>query len=354
MALLPCGIHFDSYSKEKAYIHTRVQWVCFLAFLIFLLFLPQILSVRFIAMVNIMAIMCIAVVGLQITTGYAGQINLGQSAFMGMGAYVCATLVYNWHLPFWVTIPAGGLGGAMLGAVFGIPALRIKGFYLGLTTIAAQVMFPLLIMHMPLSWFGGGQGLRIEAPRLWDITLNTDQSIYYLIMGVACIMILFAFNLVRGRVGRAFVSIRDNEITAELMGINVFSFKTLAFFIGAMYAGVAGGLWAYYIRYVGADQFTLYYSVWFVGMLIVGGLGNILGAILGTIFIRSLQETVTYLGPFLAKVVPQLGGANVWFAGMNIFLGGIIILFLIFEPRGIYHRWCILKTNFRIWPFPYV
>jgi branched-chain amino acid transport system permease protein len=272
---------------------------------------------------------------------------------MGMGAFVCGSLAVNFNLPFWITIPAGGLGGAILGAIFGIPALRIKGFYLAMTTIAAQVIFPLIIMHMPDGWFGGAIGLNIEPAKLGGITFNSDTSLYYLIIITTLIMIFLAFNLVRGRTGRAFVAIRDNDIAAEIMGVNLFFYKTLAFAIGAMYAGVAGGLWAYYLRFVGADQFTLYFSVWYMGMLIVGGLGNILGAILGVIFIRSLLEMITYLAPLLVEYFPGVGH-GIWFAGMNILLGGAIIVFLIYEPRGLYHRWRIGKAAFRIWPFPHM
>ncbi len=355
MALLPCGIHFRTYRGDRAYLHTRAQWACFIAFIVLLFLFPQLISIRFISMISVTAIMIIAVVGLQITSGYAGQVNLGQSAFMGMGAFVTASLAANFNLPFWITIPAGGLGGAIFGALFGIPALRIKGFYLALTTIAAQIMFPLLIMGLPDEWCGGAIGLQIDPARLGGLTFNTDKSIYYLIMVVTIIMVYFAFNLVRTRVGRAFVAIRDNDIAAEIMGINLFYYKTLSFFIGAFFAGVAGGLWAYYLRYVGADQFTLYYSIWFVGMLIVGGLGSILGAILGTVFLRALQEVIMYLGPLLVNIFPNIGGgAQVWFAGMNILLGGVIILFLVYEPHGLAHRWNIIKTNYRVWPFPYL
>lgn len=354
MAILPCGVHFETYRQHLAYLRTRPQWTAFVLFLLLLAGLPQILSVRFIAMISMATMICIAVVGLQITTGYAGLLNLGQSAFMGMGAFVCGSLAVNFTLPFWITIPAGGLGGAMLGAVFGIPALRIKGFYLAITTIAAQIIFPLIIMHLPTRWFGGAVGLNLEPARLGPITFDSDISLYYFIMGAAVIMLFLAFNLVRSRVGRALIAVRDNDIAAEMTGINLFYYKTLAFAIGAGYAGVAGGLWSYYLRYVGADQFTLYFSVWYMGMLIVGGLGSILGAIFGTFFIRALQEFITALAPFLVQYLPQTGSAAIWFAGMNILLGGIIILFLIYEPRGLYHRWNTLKTTFRIWPFPYL
>ena len=355
MALLPCGVHFRTYRGDRAYLHTKAQWACFIAFMILLFILPGLISIQYLTMITVTCIMIIAVVGLQITAGYAGQVNLGQAAFMGMGAFVAASMAINFKLPFWITIPLGGLGGAIFGSLFGIPALRIKGFYLSLTTIAAQIIFPLLIMALPDTWFGGAIGLQMEPARLGGLVFDTDKSIYYLVMVVTIIMVYFAFNLVRTRVGRAFVAIRDNDIAAEIMGVNLFAYKTLSFFIGAFFAGVAGGLWAYFIRYVGAEQFTLYYSIWFVGMLIVGGLGSILGAIFGTIFLRALQEFITFLGPLLVNIFPQLGGgAQFWYASMNILLGGVIVLFLIYEPRGLAHRWNLVKTNFRVWPFPYL
>jgi len=354
MALLPCGVHFRTYRGDRAYFHTKAQWACFVAFIIVLFTLPLWAGIRYIAMLNVTAIYVIAVVGLQITSGYTGQTNLGQSAFMGMGAFVCASMAANLNLPFWLTIPAGGLGAAVFGALFGIPALRIKGFYLALTTIAAQIIFPLLIMSLPEKLAGGAIGLQIDPARLGPITFDTDVSLYYLFMGITVIMVYFAFNLVRTRVGRVFVAIRDNDIAAEIMGINLFYYKTLAFFIGAFYAGVAGGLWAYHLRYVGADQFTIYMSIWFVGMIIVGGLGSVLGAIMGTIFLRMLQEAILYLGPLMVNLFPNMGEAQMWYAGMNIVLGGVIIVFLVYEPHGLAHRWNILKTNYRVWPFPYL
>ena len=334
---------------------TKYQWGTLIAFLILLLLLPYLIGIKYIAMISITVIMMVAVTGLQITTGLAGQINMGQSAFMGVGAFVTGSLAINFQLPFWITIPSGGIGAAIFGTLFGIPALRIKGFYLALTTIAAQIIFPLMIMSLPQSWCGRAIGLQLDPASIGGLILDSDISLYYLIMAVAVIMIYFAFNLVRTRVGRAFVAIRDNDIAAEIMGVNLFYYKTLSFFIGAFYAGVAGGLWAYYLRYVGADQFTLYSSIWFVGMLVVGGMGSVLGPILGTIFLRALQELIVYLGPVLATAFPRFGGGHqFWFASMNIVLGGVIILILIYEPRGLAHRWNIIKTNFRVWPFSYL
>lgn len=353
MAILPCGVHSTTYRQDKAFIRTPAQWVCLIAFLCLLFSLPLFMSPRILSILIVMAITSVAVVGLQITSGMTGQINLGQSAFMGMGAFTAASLSTHFNLPFWLSIPAGGIGGALLGTIFGIPALRVKGFYLALTTIAAQILFPLIIMRLPSGWFGGPNGLGLNPARIGNLVFQSEQSLYYLIMSVTVIMIFFAFNLYRSRVGRALMAIRDNDIVAEIIGVNLFTYKTLAFAIGSLFAGIAGALWAYYVRYVMVDQFSLWFSVWYLGMIIVGGVGSVFGAILGTVFLRGLQELITVSGPLLGQILPELGGGAVWFSGMNIILGAVIIVFLIFEPRGLAHRWNIIKHSLRIWPYPY-
>ncbi len=349
---LPAGVHALTYSQDQALIRTRMQWQCFAGFLILLFALPLFAGGRIIGIMNVMGIMMIGVVGLQITIGYAGQTNLGQSAFMGVGAYVCGALALRMNLPLWVNIAIGGVSAALFGAVFGLAAVRIKGFYMALTTIAAQYIFSFVMIKLPKNWFGQAEGLRLEPASLMGWTFDTDSKMYYLIFIVALFMIYGAWGLARSRSGRAFVAVRDNDNAAEIIGINVYYYKALAFFIGAFYAGVSGGLWAYYIRYIQADQFTLWLSVWYVGMLIVGGLGSILGAMIGTVVIRVLQEFITLTGPQLAEIFPHVGG-QVVFASMNMLLGGIIILFMIFEPRGLVHRWNIIKESYRIWPFPH-
>jgi branched-chain amino acid transport system permease protein len=297
-----------------------------------------------------MAIIMVAVLGLQITTGLSGQINMGQSAFMGVGAFTTAALAVNFNLPFWLSIPCGGIAAALVGIIFGMPALRVKGFYLALTTLAAQILFPMIMVKFPSSWFGGDAGLRLQPAKIAGISIDSVTSLYYLLVVGVAIMIFFAFNLTRSRTGRALLAIRDNDIVAEIMGVNLFSYKCLAFAIGAMFGGVAGGLWAYYMRVVMVDQFTLWNSIWYVGMIIVGGAGSILGAILGTVAIHGLEEILVELIPWVTATFPNIGG-TAWFSSMNILLGGMIILFLIFEPKGLAHRWNILKYSFRIWPY---
>lgn len=338
------GADLGIIQEKSLFFSANLKWFFLVILMVLLFSFPLILSIRFIGILTIMAIIVVAVVGLQITTGYAGQVNLGQSAFMGMGAYTAAALARHFGLPFWITIPAGGVGAAILGAIFGLPALRIKGFYLALTTIAAQTLFPIIIVRVPKKWFGGPVGIDIEPATFFGITINTETTLYYLVIITAILMTYFAINLIRCRAGRAFVALRDHEIVAEITGINVYWYKTLSFLVGAFYAGIAGGLWAYYFRYLMVDQFTLWFSVWYLGMLIVGGMGSILGAILGTVLIRALQEMITYLGPQLTQLLPGLG-ESVWFMGMNILLGSIIILFLIFEPQGLVHRWNLLLNS---------
>jgi branched-chain amino acid transport system permease protein len=339
MALIPAdGAEAKADRANGTASRPGLEGVLLGAFLLILFCLPLVVSIRFVGLFTVMGIFIVAAVGLQITTGYAGQVNMGQSGFVGMGAYTAAALASHFGLPFWITIPAGGLGAAVLGAVFGLPALRIKGFYLALTTIAAQALFPIMIVRAPRKWFGGPMGLDVEPARFFGITVNTEATLYYLVMITTVVVVYAAFNLVKCRAGRAFVAIRDNEIVAEIMGINVYWYKTLSFLVGAFYAGIAGGLYAYYFRYLMVDQFTLWFSIWYLGMLIVGGMGSIAGAVVGAVLVRTLQEMITYLGPYLTKLLPGLG-ESIWFTAMNVLLGGIIILFLIHEPKGLVHRW---------------
>lgn len=351
---LPAGVYAETYDEDHALIRTGPQWIWFALLMIFVLTLPLYSSGKVTGIMIVMWITLIAVVGLQINVGYAGQVNMGQSAFMGVGAYTAGALSFHFHVPIWLTIPAAGIGAALFGSMFGLAAVRVKGFYLALTTIAAQYVFAFIMIKLPKAWFGQIEGLRLNPVSLFGIEFDSDIRIYYLVASVAIIMIYGAWGLVRSRTGRALVAIRDNDNAADIIGINVFYYKSLSFFVGAFYAGIAGALWAYYIRYVLSEMFTLWLSVWYLGMLIVGGMGSIFGAIIGTVVIRLLQEFITYFGPWMTefKLFSGIGG-EIIFASMNMLLGGVIILFVIFEPRGLVHRWNIIKESYRIWPFPH-
>lgn len=281
-----------------------------------------------------MGITMIAVVGLQLTMGYAGQVNLGQSAFMGVGAFAAGLCVSKFEMSALASLLVAGVSAALFGLVFGAAAIRIRGFYLALTTIAAQYIFTFMMLKLPSSWFGQAEGLRLGAATFFSLPLNTDHRIYWFVLGVLLVLVIGAQNLVRSKSGLAFIAIRDQESAAPLLGINVVKYKLLAFLIGAGYAGVAGGLWAFYVRYVQIDQFTLWLSIWYTGMLIVGGIGSIGGAIIGTIVIRLIQEGLTFLGPQLAELGDG-GSGQLVFASMNIILGLAIMGCIIFARKGL-------------------
>ncbi|TYR33530.1 branched-chain amino acid ABC transporter permease [Mesorhizobium microcysteis] len=351
MALLPSGVFAESYAADRALVRTGKQWVALGLFVAFLFVLPLIFGTRLTAIGNGILITAIVVVGLQITMGYAGQITLGQAAFMGVGAFAAAALARA-GAPFWLCIPLGGVAAAVFGLLFGIAAARIKGFYLALTTIAAQFVFQLAIVNLPTDLFGGSHGLSVPAASIGSLRLTTETSIYYLNLIVCIIMVCGAFGIVRSRYGRAFVAVREDDVAAGILGINVVGAKVLAFLIGAFYAGVGGALWASYIRFISVEQFTLFNSIWMIAMIIIGGIGSIVGAIVGSVVVRGLQELVTALGPVLNEVFPAFGGQLV-FAGMNLVLGGLITFFLIVEPKGLMHRWNKLKQAYRLWPYPH-
>lgn len=346
----PAGVFATSFTRDAALVRTRPQQIALAIFIAFLIALPFVFGPRMLAISTVIMITAVVTLGLQITTGYAGQINLGQAAFMGVGAYATAALAFKLNLPFWLTIPLGGCAAAAFGFVFGLSAVRIKGFYLALTTIAAQSLFHFFILNLP--WFGGSNGLSIAPASLFGFEFASDRAIYYLCLAITAIMTFGAYGIVRGRFGRAFVAVRDDDVASGIMGIDVVRTKATAFLVGAFYAGIGGGLWAYFVRFVAVDQFTLFHSIWFVAMVIVGGMGSITGALVGVVVIKLVQEGFVSIGPSIVSQFPAIGG-DVVFALMNVFLGGVIAAFLIFEPRGLIHRWNILKRSYRMWPFPY-
>ncbi len=348
----PSGVFSTSYRADRRLIRTRWQAIFLLAFIVLLFAMPYMAGPRIIAILNIMLISAVIAVGLQICTGYAGQVNLGQAAFMGVGAYTASILASKTGMTFLLTIPLAGLVAAAFGFLFGLTAARIKGFYLALTTIAAQFIFHFTVLNLPSSWLGGSNGVTVPPATLFGYRMVSESAQYYLVLVVTIIMVAGAFGIVRSRFGRAFVAVRDDDVAAGIMGINVPAAKANAFLIGAFYAGVGGALWAYMIRFVGVDQFTLFNSIFFIAMIIVGGMGSIVGALIGVFVIRIIQEIIATAGPSIAEAVPFIGG-DIIYAGMNVILGGVITLFVIFEPRGLMHRWNILKSSYRIWPFSY-
>lgn len=348
---LPSGIYNVEYAKDMAIARTRLQWFLTVLSLAIILTIPLFISSNYVlSIINTTGITLIAVLGLNILIGYAGQISLGQAAFMAVGAYTSAVLSTKLGFPFWVALPCAGIMGGIVGVLFALPSARIKGFYLAMVTFAAQFIIPYIVIILP-SLTGGYLGMSAPAPQLGDIVIKDHQSWFYLIMVVTIIMTFFAKNVARTRAGRAFIAIRDNDLAAEVMGVNLLGYKLLAFFICCFYAGIAGALWGHYIRFVHVDQFSLMDSIWYVGMVIVGGMGSTLGPILGTVFMKVLGELALHGGRLLTPILPvSESAAGAW---GSLVYGLVIVLFLIFEPRGLSHRWEIFKNYYRVWPFAY-
>ncbi|MEW6184547.1 MAG: branched-chain amino acid ABC transporter permease [Thermodesulfobacteriota bacterium] len=340
------GTFREKYSQDIAVIRTGGQWIILLLFIFFLLACPLYCSDRVLTVMTMIGIAVISVQGLNILTGYCGQISMGHVGFMAVGAYVSAILTAKLGWSFWAAMPCAALAAGAAGLVFGLPSLKIKGFYLIMATIAAHFLIIWLILQLR-NVTGGADGLAVPKPRIGSFILSSKASYFYLVMVMTGLFTYLAVNLVRSRTGRAFVAVRDNDLAAEVMGINLWSYKLQAFFIGCVYAGVAGSLSVHYYGFASVDQFPFMDSVWYIGMLIVGGMGSIPGAILGAISLKLLDELVTIVGPVLSAAVAAQAAASL----ALITRGLVIILFLVFEPRGLEHRWGLIKAYFQLWPF---
>lgn len=353
MAVLrPAGEFDTSYAYDMATIRRGWQWVVLFVFLAALYLLPFYASQGLVALVNRIAIAIIAVQGLNLLTGYTGQISLGQAAFMTTGGYISALLVNRLDWPFYLSLPAAALGAGVIGLLFGLPSLRVKGFYLAMATLAAQFIIPWFVRNAYKDILNGAQGINVRAPVLFGLEFNNPQRYLYLSLTVLIGTTVVAHNIARSRLGRAFVAIRDHDLAAELLGINLFRYKLQAFFLAAVYAGLAGALAAHQIRHLNSETFNLIDSVTFLGMLVIGGLGSSLGPILGAIVVELLIEGATLIGPFFISVFPSTAAGAVQ-ALRPLFFGTTLMLFLIFEPRGLAHRWQIVKAAWRLRPFSY-
>jgi branched-chain amino acid transport system permease protein len=292
----------------------------------------------------------LAALGLNFLTGYAGQLSLGHAAFMAVGAYTSLILYGRYEVPLFLSLLGGGLVAAAVGAVFGIPSLRIKGFYLAVSTLAAQFIIEWGLTHW--KWVSGGVFGTVDAPpmKVFGWLIDTPAKKYYLVLCFVVGLTLFGKNLVRGQLGRAWMAIRDMDVAAEIIGISLFRNKLLAFAVSSFYAGVAGGLITF--AYYGAaniEAFNLMLSFHLLGMIIIGGMGSVLGSFLGGGFITLLPIFISQFGSYWGTALRS----DLLACLELIIFGGLIIFFLIVEPYGLARLWQTLKDKLRLWPFPY-
>jgi branched-chain amino acid transport system permease protein len=254
------------------------------------------------------------------------------------------------NFSFWLALPFAGLVAAVAGLIIGIPSLRVKGLYLCMATLAAQFIFEFIFIHWE-SVTQGIRGINVPAPTFFGFALNTEKRFYYLTVVVVILAVAFARNLVRSRVGRAFVAIRDRDLAAEIIGISLFRYKLTAFAISSFYAGVAGALWVSFMRIVTPDHFPFHLSIQYLAMVIVGGLGSILGSIFGAVFMIVTPEVLNVVSSALNETIPGMG--QLFIPMKEVVFGGLIVLFLIFEPLGLAEIWRRIKAFFLLWPFSY-
>lgn len=349
----PCGNFRETYAEELTIFETWYGRVAVGIFLVLLFAIaPLFLSPYMLYVLNNIGIMAIAAIGLNILIGYTGLISLGHGAFFGVGAYAGAILATRWGLPFYICIPAAGLITAMIGMIFGIPSGRLKGLYLTIATLAGQFIIEYVLIQWE-SLTKGTMGITLPALNLLGMNLSGDKTFFFLIFICLIGMTWFAVNMMRSKYGRAFIAIRDNDRAAEGMGIPIFKYKLLSFAVSSFYAGFAGAIWAFYMVSITTEPFNLGMSVEFIAMVIIGGMGNIPGAIFGATFITILNEVLRFTTGVLMNVgfVADMG-LNM--APLREFVFGLaIVLFILIEPKGLAELWRIIRSSFRLWPFSY-
>lgn len=299
----------------------------------------------------------LAAIGLNILTGYTGLISLGTAAFMGVGAYACYKLTTAFPgVNIIVLMLVSGLFSAAIGVLFGLPSLRIKGFYLAVATLAAQFFLQWAFVRVPWLFNYNASGA-IEVPQrlLFGIPVTgasaSPETRYFVCLGLVVVLTWFASNLVHGKIGRSWMAVRDMDIAAELMGIKLLNAKLLAFAVSSFYAGVAGAMMIF-LWYGGGeanDVFTIRLSFNILFMVIIGGLGSLIGSFFGAAFIASLPTIMKFGLPALGVPMSGATAEHVTF----MLVGALIILFLIVEPHGLARLWQIGKQKLRTWPFPY-
>ena len=304
---------------------------------------PWLVSEYWLAQLTFVLIYAVVGLGLMLLSGFTGLFSLGHAAFLGVGAYTQAAMT-NAGVPFPIALVAAGAVAAAVGVVVGLPALRVKGIYLAIATLA----FGFIVEEVFARWesvTGGNAGIHIKAPDVFGFKLDSDVSFYFACLIVSVLATLAVLNLLRSPTGRAFVAIRDSEVSAQSMGIHLARYKTLSFAISAALAGVGGALYAHKLQFISPDQFSLLQSIDLLLMIVIGGVGSVHGAFLGAIFLITMPQVIALGKDWLPAAIGQAPGLQ------GFVYGAVLIGFVLFEPLGLYGRWLKLRTYLQIFPF---
>jgi branched-chain amino acid transport system permease protein len=310
---------------------------------LFLVVAPWAIDEYWLAQLTFVLIYGIVGLGLMLLAGFTGLFSLGHAAFLGVGAYTQAVMV-NAGVPFPIALACAGLLAAAVGVVVGLPALRVKGIYLGMATLA----FGFIVEEGMARWesvTGGNKGLMVNYPSLFGWELDSTNEFYFLCLVVCVGSTLAIVNLMRSSTGRAFVAIRDSEISAQSMGIHLARYKTLSFALSAALAGLGGALYAHKIQFLSPEQFSIIQSIDLLLMVVIGGLGSIHGAFLGAIFLIVMPQLIALGKDYLPEAIGQAAGLQ------GTVYGLVLIAFVLFEPMGLYGRWLKVRAYFQLFPF---
>jgi branched-chain amino acid transport system permease protein len=341
------GYFRTRYERDLALLDTRTQKAWLAAFLAALLAYPFVAGPFGLELANQVLLASVGAVALMLLTGYAGQISLGHAGLLAAGAFTTGILFRETGAPFWVTLPAAAAVGAALGVIFGLPSLRLRGLYLAVSTLALHF----IVIHVGNEYEtkrGFSTGIVIDAPQLGGWVLDDPRAWYFVLLAAAAATVLVSVNLVRARTGRAWRAIHGREAVAEALGISVPRAKLSAFVVSSTITAVAGCLFAYYRGFVSAEAFSLFLAIQYVAMVIIGGMGSVLGALLGAVF-------VVLFPYFIEGAMAALGLAerlaSVVFALNYAAFGLLMILFLVFEPQGLVGIWRRMQNWLLLWPF---